>query len=300
MVTTKDFYGKDVTTIIGDACQEFGLSQEELDIEIIETGSPGIFGLCRKKARIRVKAKRKGKQKQSSKQAEKRQLRPKSSKATTKSIEKQGPSDNDKANSRTKKPTTQKAVKKEKGRQEKESSVPQEIGRKEKEQIKETINEFLIVAGCPMNVELRVDNNNIRCQLFGEHEEFLTKDDGRTLDAMQYIFRKMLGSLLPPKALFELDTGDFRSRRIEMLKNKALELAKEVKTSGKSLTMPPLNPGERKEIHIVLQDDKDIRSRSIGEGLFKKVLIYKPSGNNSKNKKKPASKKNKSETNKPA
>ncbi|MCI5120197.1 MAG: hypothetical protein D3908_03200, partial [Candidatus Electrothrix sp. AUS4] len=54
MVTGKDFYGGTVTDAIADACQEFSTSQEGLDIEILETGSSGIFGLCRKKAHIRA------------------------------------------------------------------------------------------------------------------------------------------------------------------------------------------------------------------------------------------------------
>ena len=53
----RDFYGQEVTTLIEEACREFSVSQEELDIEVLETGSAGIFGLCRKKAHIRVRPK---------------------------------------------------------------------------------------------------------------------------------------------------------------------------------------------------------------------------------------------------
>ncbi|MCI5212462.1 MAG: hypothetical protein D3910_27590, partial [Candidatus Electrothrix sp. ATG2] len=54
MVKGKDFYGGTVTDAIAEACEGFASSQEELNIEILETGSSGIFGLCRKKAHIRV------------------------------------------------------------------------------------------------------------------------------------------------------------------------------------------------------------------------------------------------------
>ena len=59
MAKGKDFYGKEVTTVIEQACREFGVSQEELDIEVLETGSAGIFGLCKKKAHIRAQKKKK-------------------------------------------------------------------------------------------------------------------------------------------------------------------------------------------------------------------------------------------------
>ncbi|MCI5133452.1 MAG: hypothetical protein D3904_18540, partial [Candidatus Electrothrix sp. EH2] len=57
MVKGKDFYGGTVTDAIAEACQGLSTSQDELDIEILETGSSGIFGLCRKKAHIRVNRK---------------------------------------------------------------------------------------------------------------------------------------------------------------------------------------------------------------------------------------------------
>ncbi len=53
----KDFYGKEVAEAIKKACEEFDVPQEDLDIEIIETGSTGIFGLIRKKTHIRASVK---------------------------------------------------------------------------------------------------------------------------------------------------------------------------------------------------------------------------------------------------
>ncbi|MCI5143981.1 MAG: hypothetical protein D3923_00300 [Candidatus Electrothrix sp. AR3] len=60
------------------------------------------------------------------------------------------------------------------------------------------------------------------------------------------------------------------------MKEQALKLAVQVKEDGMTQAIPALNPSERREVHMVLQDDKGIRSRSVGDGLFKKVLIYKP------------------------
>ena len=53
----KDFYGKEVAAAIKNACDTFGVPQEKLEIEVIETGTTGIFGLIRKKAHIRVQIK---------------------------------------------------------------------------------------------------------------------------------------------------------------------------------------------------------------------------------------------------
>ena len=57
MAKGKDFYGKDIAEVIEQACKNLGASREDLDIEVLETGSAGIFGLCKKKAHIRVQRK---------------------------------------------------------------------------------------------------------------------------------------------------------------------------------------------------------------------------------------------------
>jgi spoIIIJ-associated protein len=46
----KDYYGKEVTDAIRQACADLNVPQEQLDIEVVEPGSTGIFGLRRKKA----------------------------------------------------------------------------------------------------------------------------------------------------------------------------------------------------------------------------------------------------------
>ena len=73
-----------------------------------------------------------------------------------------------------------------------------------------------------------------------------------------------------------IDVGDYRERRHQELREKAVEYAALVKENGKTQVIPSLNPYERRVVHVALQDDTEIRSRSVGDGLFKKVLIYKP------------------------
>ena len=57
-------------------------------------------------------------------------------------------------------------------------------------------------------------------------------------------------------------------------------MAEKVKADGKTQVIPALSPSERRVVHMSLQDDKEIRSRSVGDGLFKKILIYKPGQGN--------------------
>jgi len=288
MAKGKDFYGNEVTTVIEEACREFGVSQEELDIEVLETGSAGIFGLCRKKAHIRAQKKKtsagRGKKQEQQKSAREEKAVPnrKGEKAAAPKKEKEEPAEQpqeEKIPAAAEKKEQKPQAKKEAGRGQKRKAVQEPVEPPSEEilvLVQEDISRLLELMGCPSEVALTLEDSTLNCHLSGEYEEALIGTDGRTLDSLQYLLRKMMSRRLPDRMMLALDAGDFRQQRAEELKNRALELAGEVKENGKTQAIPALNPAERRVVHMILQEDKAIRSRSVGEGLFKKVLIYKP------------------------
>ncbi len=130
--------------------------------------------------------------------------------------------------------------------------------------------------GLASTVTAEVDGATVRCQVRDEHEEALTGQDGKIIDSLQYLLRKFVARKVEEKVRLSIDIGQFREKRKVELMERAKELAALVKEDGKTQAIPPLNPSERRIVHVALQDDKDIRSRSVGGGLFKKILIYKP------------------------
>jgi spoIIIJ-associated protein len=306
----RDFYGKDVTTVMRDACLSFAVSQEELDIEVLETGSPGIFGLCKKKARIRVQLKKTSFSDLSADSIDESEVLEKKNDerschaCKTDKIKggKAKGEENKKAVSSSsaqpvdkEKPAVMDSSPEKKVVKSKEQSRGAERDKKsscKKKQpseepiappseellaaLQEDISHLFDLTGYPMQVTLNLEEATLHCRLSGEHEETLIGDDGRVLNSLQYLLRKMMSRRLPERMLFSLDVGDFRNRRLEELKEKAIEMVVEVKETGKTMMIPALSPAERREIHIVLKRDKEIRSRSVGDGLFKKILIYKP------------------------
>jgi spoIIIJ-associated protein len=303
----RDFYGQEVTTLIEEACREFSVSQEELDIEVLETGSAGIFGLCRKKAHIRVRPKAK-----SAAPVAEKEVKDVPAPAPEKGARAEGAKEAEPAD-REKKKTDRKPVQKKSSAKKKKDTAPGK-GEEKKNvakggqkrssepveppsddvlaQVKADIGELLVLMGYPSEVSLQVEDSALRCHIRGEHEEVLVGSEGRTLDSMQYLLRKMMAGVLPERMMLSLDAGDFRKRRARELKERALSLAEEVRETGKTQAIPALNPAERREVHMILQEDKTIRSRSVGDGLFKKVLIYKPgskSGRSSRKRKRRSS-----------
>jgi spoIIIJ-associated protein len=145
------------------------------------------------------------------------------------------------------------------------------------DQIAELTKTMLQHMGIQAEVTITVDGHKVAVHILGgEDHEAIVGRDGSTLDAMQYLLRKIVGQKFPEKISLSLDAGTYRQQRQTELEQLALELAQKVKDTGKSQVISALNPAERRLVHVALQDDTSIRSASIGDGLFKKVRIYLP------------------------
>jgi spoIIIJ-associated protein len=274
-----EFEGKDVAEAISKACKTFNVSQEDLDIEVLTTGTSGIFGLCKQKARLRVALKKEN----GLKAAEKSPRRPaKSNSEKERTIEKKKITAVKEKKKAAKGKPVEKAL--EAANEAREDVV---IGEDLLAHLKVDLVRILELMHYPSEVSVSSDNEYVTAQIKGEYVNEIVEQNGKILDSLQYLLRKIVGKKYSEKAIISLDAGDFRAVRTEELKQLALELAVEVKKSGKTGSIPSLNPSERRVVHLALQDDKDVRSRSVGEGLFKKVLIYRPG---SKGRKGPAQK----------
>ncbi len=291
MAKGKDFYGKDVTEVISKACKELSVSQGDLDIEVLETGSAGIFGLCKKKAHIRVTLKSEPGAAQSEKPQEADIVGQKGKAESGEPVEGQAKKADGadqkvakaKSGKKTQTSATQKKQQKSAGQGGK-AVASKEAPPSERElpsdevvaTVRDDIVQFVEKMGFPSEVQVDIVDYSLECRISGEHEDALIGQDGRTLDSLQYLLRKMMSRRLPDRMMLTLDVGNYREQRAIELKERALELAEQVKDDGKTQVIPALNPSERRVVHMILQEDKTIRSRSVGEGLFKKVLIYKP------------------------
>ncbi|TKB12218.1 Jag N-terminal domain-containing protein [Desulforhopalus sp. IMCC35007] len=298
----KDFYGKEVTDAIKKACDNFGVAQEKLEIDVIETGSTGIFGLIRKKAHIRVSLRQETEEEkndfsmESLLPAKEKPVRAKKKASPRVEVEPQKHPEPEKS---APAPVVEKNIQQEQVTetveqtkqadrsvvveqvvQNTEEPVEVAVSQESLEIVKSELSQIVALMGFPSTIELEVEGLSVACVLRGDFEEELTGVDGKVLDSIQYILRKIVTRKVSEKLRISINVGDFREKRLENLKDKAIELAGQVKEDGKTQVLPALNPSERRAIHMILQEDKEIRSRSVGDGLFKKILIYKPGKNN--------------------
>lgn len=256
MSTKLEYTGKDVAEAIKNACSQLNVSQEQLNIEIQSVGSLGIFGLCRRQARILVTLRNE-----------------------TESIQRADDKDLPRA----------KADKKNAAQENPARDLSALMA-----DIDQDLSRLLLLMGLPARLDLRREGGKIVVLISGDNAEEIIGPDGQTLDNLQYLLRKMISKKHSEKVTISLDAGNYREGRSKDLEELARQLAREVRDSGKTRSIPALNPAERRIVHLALQEDSTIRSRSVGEGLFKKILIYPPGkgrkkpGRNGKNPKPPA------------
>ena len=95
---------------------------------------------------------------------------------------------------------------------------------------------------------------------------------GKNLDAIQLITNVYAGNL-DPDIKVVIDSENYRMRHEEQIIRNAYRIAEQVKRSGKSRLLDPMNPFERRLVHTALNDFEGVETKSEGEGLYKQVRI---------------------------
>ncbi len=119
------------------------------------------------------------------------------------------------------------------------------------------------------------ETEDVTVEMSGADEFLLTEKDGALIDAFQLLVKRVLQHHLPESRVeVHIDSNGFREESTRSLVDLADKLKDKCLDSGKSQYMRALAPKDRKTVHQHLATDERVRSRSIGEGLFKKVKIY--------------------------
>ncbi|MPN50573.1 hypothetical protein SDC9_198200 [bioreactor metagenome] len=95
---------------------------------------------------------------------------------------------------------------------------------------------------------------------------------GKNLDAIQLLANVFAGQIDPDLKVI-IDSENYRMRHEEQLIRMAFKTAEQVKKSGRSRLLEPMNPYERRLVHTALNDFGGVETKSEGEGLYKQIRI---------------------------
>ena len=127
--------------------------------------------------------------------------------------------------------------------------------------------------GIEADISSRVADGNIYLTVSTPNAGLLIGRRGRTLDAVQHLLNCVVNRLSLVKRRVIVDAEQYRERREEILTNLAHRLASKVKSTGHEVVVEPMNPQDRRIIHLALQDDEEVTTFSRGEGSFRSVVI---------------------------
>ena len=127
--------------------------------------------------------------------------------------------------------------------------------------------------GVALTVNVDETPEGTHINLDGEDGGLLIRRGGEGLQALQHIvattFRKQLGE----DNRIVIDCNGFRKDKDAELKQMALHLASKARSSGMPQEMGPLNPYERRIVHLAIAEDPAATSESIGDAFMKTVII---------------------------
>jgi len=119
------------------------------------------------------------------------------------------------------------------------------------------------------------DRTILKINMHGEEEKAFTAKDGALLDAFQLFLKRSIQHHFSDQSVnLEVDCNGFRERANEALVELADKLMNKALEQGKSVYLRALPPKDRKVIHQHLAEDGRVKSRSVGDGLYKKIKIY--------------------------
>jgi spoIIIJ-associated protein len=229
-----EFEGKDPEDAILQAAAYFNVPQEELEIDIVSLGSSGLFGLLGGK-KAKIRAAVK----------------------STSSVA--GPSE----------------LPEELYEEPEEISVPEtEEDVNLTPQAQEILTQLLQKMGESCTIQGVQEPNQVNLIIEGEDAGLLIGKQGQTLEALQYLVTKILSKQTKKKPRVVIDIESYRERHKQSLIEMAMKQGAKAKRIGKPVTLNPMNAHDRRIVHLALQQDKDIKTKSRGEGLYKKIIIY--------------------------
>jgi spoIIIJ-associated protein len=165
----------------------------------------------------------------------------------------------------------------------------------QKDKAVKTLGMMLDYLSLDANVRGEEKNERIALKISSDEPGRIIGKNGQNLENLQYILNLIMYNKDRefPRIILDIDgyskgrERNFKGERRERgsrrghnggisedaLKQQALDAGKEVKRWGESITLPLMNPHDRRIIHMTLKDDAELTTESEGEGTMKKVVI---------------------------
>ncbi len=246
---------KTVDEAVAAALKELNITAEEAVIEVLEAGKKGFLGMFSKDAKVRVTAKEVAVEETVVETVVEEVAAPVVETVVETVVKEEAPA------------ATEERV----AREPKKFVVNDEAVAKAREFLQKVFNAMKIEV--VMEKFVNKNDGTVTFKLHGADMGILIGKHGQTLDSLQYLTNLVANKNSAERVRVIIDVEDYRDRRIETLNRLAYRLADKVKRSGERVALEPMNPHERKIIHMALQNDRRVTTLSEGDEPYRHVVI---------------------------
>ena len=249
MTQTREFNGATVEEAIERASATLGLSAEDLSYEVVDTGSDGFLGIGARDARILVEV------------------------PGTASLEEEP------------EPAAEEEYAEPAGTDEPaplelsevlgESSDAENVAVPEEllGEVRDLVSSIVEAMGFESRIDVYDAGSFVAVDVTSDNTALFIGQKGETIDALQYLVNAAIYRKRPFVKRIILDAEGYRQRRVEAIQGIAHRTARRAIRERRSVELPPMNPSERRIVHIFLKDNPMVSTASEGSGENRRVRI---------------------------
>jgi spoIIIJ-associated protein len=260
--TTLEIIAPTVEEALAQGLSQLGLTAEAVSVEVLDSGTRGLFGLGGRQVRVRIS------------------VNPPPGQEKPVSLPDPKPASAKKAAPRPK-------AREAKPRAEaKPAERPAPAARIENhdhdpllDKTEDIISKLIHLLGLRAQVSAHFDESstddrrNILVDVRGDDLSALIGRHAETLNAFQYVASLIVGKESQQWVQLIVDVEGYRARREKQIRQLALRMAEQVIKTGRKTTMEPMPSSERRVIHLELRGHPAVTTESIGEEPYRKVVI---------------------------
>lgn len=266
---------KTIEAAVAEGLEKLGISREEAVVHVVEQPSSGLFGLIHKKmAVVDISAPDEEILEETPVEIPAEEAK---AEEPVEEVKEEKPVEAAKAEEKPAEEASAEEKVEASAEEKKAEREEPTFDPEEQKKVAEEAKTFLtgVFAGMHLAVtmECRMTEERIMINLVGDGLGILIGKHGQTLDALQYLTNLAAGKSFRHHYFILLDVENYRERRQDTLEALARRLAGKVKRTGEEVRLEPMAAGERRIIHLALQDDHAVSTDSEGEAPYRYVVI---------------------------
>ena len=254
MTQTREFNAATVDEAVEKASATLGLPAEDFSYEVVDTGSDGFLGIGARDARILVEVPATAAQDTGEEPAE----------------DDAEPVEDDAEPAGAEAPATldlSEVLEESPGAE--NVAVPEEL----LGEVRDLVTSIVEAMGFEARIDVYDAGSFIAVDVAPDNTALFIGQKGETIDGLQYLVNAAIYRKRDFVKRIILDAEGYRQRRVEAIQGIAHRTARRAIRERRTVELPPMNPSERRIVHLFLRDNPKVTTFSEGTGENRRVKI---------------------------